>query len=93
MKRFSEFVNEKVEGEPVFSWERADMWFERIKKEPEIQEWVGRMIMPDSEYNRFKKIINKVLYKYRNDLYPKEIEYIKEKLLDLIFDLEVYEEK
>ena len=57
MKKFSEFVNEKVDGTPVFSWERADMWFERIEKEPEIQQWIGTMIMPDSEYNKFKKLL------------------------------------
>ena len=87
MIRFDEFVNER-EAQPVFTWERAEMWFERIKKEPEIQKYVGVQIMNDEDYNKFKKLVNKILYKYKNDLFQKEIEYVREKLYDVIFEVE-----
>jgi hypothetical protein len=88
MKKFQEFVNERFEDEPVFTYERAKKWFERIKQDPQIQPYIGAMIMNDDDYNKFKKIVRQVLFKYRTYLYPKEIEYVRELLYDVVFDLE-----
>lgn len=89
MIKFNEFVNERESQlQPIFTWERADMWFERIKKEPEIQKYIGVQIMNNEDYNKFKKVIKNILYKYKNDLYPKEMEYVRERLYDVVFEVE-----
>lgn len=43
--------------------------------------------MSDSVYKKYKGSVDKVVDKYKKDLYPKEIEHIKELLYDLPFEI------
>lgn len=93
MKKFKEFVNEQSQNEqPIFTWERAKRWYGRIKQDPDIQKWIGVMVMSDDNFKKYKREVKKVLYKYKDHLYPKEIEYIQELLLDLPFDFDDVQE-
>ena len=84
MKKFRDFVNEEI-NEPVFSLERAKKWLERIKQDPEIQKFIGIDSITKSTYKEFENSIKNISLKYKNDLYPKEMEYIREMLYDVIF--------
>jgi uncharacterized ubiquitin-like protein YukD len=84
MKKFIEFISE---NQDVFSKDAAEKWFRTIKKDPLLLPYIGASVMNDKDYNTFKKVIDHVLSKYKDNLYPKELEYVKEMLLDLVFEI------
>ena len=76
---------EEFKKEPVFSKESALKWYNRIKKDPDLLP--AGPVMSDSVYKKYKMSVDKVVDKYKKDLYPQEFDYIKELLYDLPFEI------
>jgi hypothetical protein len=89
---FNDFINEKFDGEHIFSEQAAMKWFQKIKQDPELEPYINNFLLTDPQFKQFQKIVNRVLKKYRKeyrkDLYPKEIDYVRELLLELPFEIE-----
>lgn len=83
--KLKDFLNEKFEDQDVYSEEAARKWFEKIKMDPELEPYINNPIMPDPLFKKFKRTVDRVLNKYKHQLFPREMEYVKDLLLELPF--------